>query len=40
VDIDVEIRNGTVYLTDGSLEYRHDGGIDDGMLASTSHLSA
>lgn len=41
VEVDVTVRHGTVFLTDDSLTFRHEGGIedDDGSPGSTSHIS-
>jgi nitrite reductase/ring-hydroxylating ferredoxin subunit len=40
VDVDVAVRDGTVYLTAEHLTYRHEGPIDrDDGPSSTSHLS-
>jgi nitrite reductase/ring-hydroxylating ferredoxin subunit len=42
VEVGIEVENGTVYLTDDDLTYRHDGGIDDDdddMPGSSSHLT-
>ena len=41
VEVDVEVDDGTVYLTDGDLRYVHDGGVDDDddMPSSSSHLT-
>ncbi|MEF8840231.1 MAG: Rieske 2Fe-2S domain-containing protein [Haloarculaceae archaeon] len=42
VEVEIEIEDGTVYLTDDDLTYRHDGGIDDDdddMPGSSSHLT-
>lgn len=41
VEVDVEVRDGVVYLTDEALTFEHEGGLDDdddGMPSSTSHL--
>ncbi|MEZ3116963.1 Rieske (2Fe-2S) protein [Halobaculum sp. MBLA0147] len=40
VSVDVEVRDGVVYLTDEALTFEHEGGLDDddGMPSSTSHL--
>lgn len=40
VGVDVEVRDGVVYLTDEALTFEHEGGLDDddGMPSSTSHL--
>lgn len=39
--VDVAVEDGVVYLTDPTVRYSHDGGIDDGDdgPSSTSHLS-
>ena len=42
VEVDIEVEDGSVYLTDDDLTYRHDGGIDDDdddMPSSSSHLT-
>ena len=42
VEVDVEVEDGTVYLADDDLTYRHDAGIeddDDDMPSSSSHLT-
>jgi nitrite reductase/ring-hydroxylating ferredoxin subunit len=42
VAVDVEVEDGTVYLTDDDVTYRHGGGIDDDdddMPSSSSHLT-
>jgi len=42
VEVEIEVENGSVYLTDDDLTYRHDGGIDDDdgdMPSSSSHLT-
>lgn len=41
VEVDVEVEDGTVYLTDDDLTFRHEGGIDDDddMPSSSSHLT-
>jgi len=38
--VDIEVRDGAVYLVDDSYTYLHDGGLDDDEgPSSTSHLS-
>jgi hypothetical protein len=42
--VDVAVDDGVVYLTDSTVEYSHDGGIDDADdeeegPSSTSHLT-
>ena len=39
--VDIDVEEGVVYLADSSVEYSHDGGIDEGDdgPSSTSHLS-
>jgi len=41
VEVDIEVEDGTVYLTDDELTYRHEGGIedDDDLPGSSSHLT-
>lgn len=42
VSVDVEVRDGVVYLIDDQCEYLHEGGIDDDdddMPSSSSHLT-
>jgi len=41
VEVEVEVEDGTVYLTDDELTYRHEGSIedDDDMPGSSSHLT-
>ncbi|EJN57009.1 Rieske (2Fe-2S) protein [Halogranum rubrum] len=42
VAVDVDVRDGVVYLTDDQCEYLHEGGIDDDdddMPSSSSHLT-
>lgn len=41
VEVDVEVDDGTVYLTDDDLAFRHEGGIDDDddLPSSSSHLT-
>lgn len=41
VSVDVDVRDGVVYLTDDRCEYLHEGGIDDDddTTSSSSHLT-
>lgn len=40
VEVNVTVNHGDVFLTDETLEFCHEGGIDDnGLPDSTSHLS-
>ncbi|MEF8789554.1 MAG: Rieske 2Fe-2S domain-containing protein [Haloarculaceae archaeon] len=41
VEVGIEVEDGTVYLTDEDLTYRHEGGIDDDgdVPGSSSHLT-
>jgi hypothetical protein len=39
--VDIDVEDGTVYLTDDELTFRHEGGIDDDdddVPGSSSHL--
>jgi nitrite reductase/ring-hydroxylating ferredoxin subunit len=39
VDVDVTVEDGTVYLTAEGMTFLHEGGIDDDLPGSTSHIS-